>query len=82
MAFNAVLIVSNTFFNVLSANLFRGVFVATVTGVLAVVVSEVASHTLNIVVAVKYEELVVIERGRLPPFLAVALSAITGNLLV
>jgi hypothetical protein len=82
MTFNAVLKVPNAFFDVLPANLVRGVLVATVASVLAIVVSNVASHTLNVVVTVKSEELIVVERRGSPFFLAMALTAIAGDLLM
>jgi hypothetical protein len=82
MAFNAVVEVAYAFFDMLAANIGKRVLVATVTGVLAVVIAHMAGCTARIVIAIQCEELVVIERRRNPFFLRVALAAIAGNLFV
>ena len=49
---NAIFEIANSFFNMLAANAFGSVLMATVTGVTAVVVAYVAGYAARVVVAV------------------------------
>jgi hypothetical protein len=55
-------------------------FVTPVTGVPAIVVATVAGLTGRVVDAVEQEELAMVERGGLPPVLAVALPTIGAHI--
>lgn len=77
MALDAVLVVSDPFLIVFGADLRAGVLVATVAGVVAVVVVDVAGLAGRVVVPVEEEQLVVFEGGRGPGLLAMALAAVT-----
>ena len=82
MALDAIGEVADTFFDMLTPDIFRGVLMATIAGVLAVVVAQMAGHAARIVMPVENEGLVMIEAGRHPFILTVALSAIAGDLAV
>ena len=75
VAFDTVLEVLDALLQVLPAHLGLGVLVTAVAGVAAVVVVLVAGHALGLVIAVQHEELVVVEGGRLPGRVLVALPA-------
>jgi hypothetical protein len=66
VAFNAVVEVTYAFFAVLSQHVLNGVFMASIAGVLAVVVVDVASFTGSVVVAVQHKKLVMVQGRRLP----------------
>ena len=53
-----------------------------IAGIAAVIVADMASRALNVVIAIQFEILCVIEGGRRPFVLAVALTAIACDLLV
>lgn len=55
---------------------------AAVAGVAAVIVADMAGRAFDVVVAIQFEILRVIEGGRRPFILAVALTAIACDLLV
>ncbi len=66
----------------LSANIVRRVFVASVAGVAFVVAVDMAGDTGGVVITIQRKILVVIKRRRLPCFGAVAAKAIALNLLM
>ena len=82
VALYAVIEVADALLDVLAANVVLGMFMATVAGISAVVVADMAGRALNVVVAIQFEILGVIEGGRRPFVLAVALTAIACDLLV
>ena len=82
VTFDAVLVTADTFLDVFAADIVGCVLVAAVASVAAVIVMKVAGHAASIVVAVKFEMLVVVEGGRCPFFLVVTLAAIAPDLLV
>jgi hypothetical protein len=82
MAFNTVLEVADTLLDVFAPDLLGRVFVATVAGIAAVVVADMACHTFHVVVVIQSEILVVIECRRHPFLLGMALAAIARDLLV
>ena len=57
-------------------------FVATVAGIAAVVVADMAGHTLDVVVTIQFEVFFMSEGCRRPFVIAVTLAAIAGYLLV
>lgn len=82
VTFDTVGVFADAFLDVLAANVLRAVFVAAITGVATVIVAHVAGYAFGSVVAVKHEELVVVEGRRLPLLLAVTLRAIVTDLLM
>ena len=82
VAFNAVLEVANTFFDMLAPDILRGVLMAAVAGVAAVVVTHMTGRAFHVVIAIQNEILVVIEGCRYPFVLGMALAAIPGDLLM
>ena len=82
MALDAIAVITNTFLDVIASNVVRCVLVAAIAGVAPVIVAHMAGHATGIVVLVEQEIFIVIEGRRRPPFLAVALAAIAGNLLM
>jgi len=82
MALDAIGEVANTFLDMLTPDIFRSVLMATIAGVLAVVVAQIAGHAARFVMPVEHESLVMIETGRDPFILTVALPAIAGDLAV
>ena len=82
VALDTVVKVTDSFFDMLAPNIRRRVFVATITGVTAVVVAHMAGDAARIVIAVKREILVVIESRWCPLVLLVALAAVAAHLLV
>lgn len=79
---DAIVEIANAFLDMLAADTVRGMFVASIAGVPAVVVAHMAGHATGIVVAVEIEIFAVIESRRCPLILVVALDTITGNLPV
>ena len=55
---------------------------AAIAGIAAVIVTDMAGRAFNVVVAIQFEILRVIEGGGGPFVLAMALTAIAGDLLV
>ncbi len=82
VAFHAIVEVTDAFLDVLAADLAQAVLVATVAGVALVVVTHVTGDAAVVVIAVEHEVLVVVEGGRRPLGLAVALAAVAVDLLV
>lgn len=82
MAFNAVLEVPNTLFDVLAPDLLGRVLMAAVTGIAAVVVTYVTRGASHVVITIQNEVLVVIEGRRHPFLLGMALTAIPSDLLM
>ena len=82
VAFGAIVELANAFFDVFAPNVLLRMFMASVAGGAAVVVAHMAGDTTRVVIAVEHKILVVVKRCRRPLFLAVALQAIAGNLLV
>ena len=82
VALYAVIEVADALLDVLAANVVLGMFMATVAGISAVVVADMAGRALNVVVAIQFEILRVVECSGSPFVLAVALTAIAGDLLV
>jgi len=82
MALDAIAVITDAFLDVLAPNVVCCVFVAAIAGVALVIVAHMAGHATGIVVLVEQEIFIVIEGRRRPPFLAVALAAIAGNLLM
>lgn len=82
VALYAVIEVADALLDVLAANVVLGMFMATVAGISAVVVADMAGRALNVVVAIQFEILRVIEGGRRPFVQAMALTAIACDLLV
>jgi hypothetical protein len=80
MTFDAILEVSNAFLQVLSSDPVRLVFMAPVAGVATVVVRRVTRRALSVVVSIQHEELGMIESGRLPLLMAMALTAASSDL--
>ena len=70
MILNAIIKIAHTFFDILTAYVVWRVFVATIAGILLVVVACMASHTAGIVVTIQTEILGVV-KGRRCPFYAV-----------
>ena len=88
MALHAVLEIGDALLHVLSAHLGRRMFVVAIAGVAAEFVVPVTGRAFRVVVTVQHEQLVVIQGGRLPAFLAMTaliaaaqaqLSAKLGN---
>ena len=82
VAAHAIVEVGDTLLLVLGLHIGRRVLVATVAGVLLVVVDGVAGHASRVVVLVQREVLVVVKGGRLLGMRLVALRTIAGHLLV
>lgn len=82
VTFGAVAVVADALLDVLAADLFLRVLVTAIAGIAAVVVADMAGCAFHIVVAIQLEILRVIEGGRRPFVLAVALTAIACDLLV
>lgn len=82
VAFDAVLEVPDTLIDVFAPDLLGRVLVATVAGIAAVVVPDMAGRAFHVVVAIQSEILVVIECRRNPLLLGMALAAIARDLLV
>lgn len=82
MTFDAVLEVPDTLLDVFAPDLLGRVLVATVAGIAAVVVADMACHAFYVVIAIQSEILVVIECHRHPLLLGMALAAIALDLLM
>ena len=82
VTFGAVAVVADALLDVLAADLFLRVLVTAIAGIAAVVVADMAGCAFDVVVAIQLEILRVIEGGRRPFVLAVALTAIARDLLV
>ena len=82
VAFGAVAVVADALLDVLAPDLLGRMLMTAVTGITAVVIAHVAGRAFHVVIPVQREILVVIEGGRRPFILAVALTAITRDLLV
>jgi len=82
VAFDTVLEVADTFLDVFAPDLFGRVLMAAIAGVAAVVVAHMAGRAFHVMVTIQFEVLRVIEGGRRPFILAVALTAIAGDLLM
>lgn len=75
MTLHAVLEILDAFLEVLTRYIFQGVLVAAVTGVFLVVAVGVAGDTRDVVIAIQYEQLGVVEGGGLPAVLGMTLTA-------
>lgn len=82
VALDTVIEIADSFLDMLTADLFLRVLVTAIAGIAAVVVAHVAGRAFNVVVAIQFEILRVIEGGRCPFVLAVALAAIARDLQV
>lgn len=82
MTLDTIVELADAFFNVFPANVLQRVLMASVAGVATVVVARMAGHAACVVVTVEFEMLVVVECGRRPFLLRMALTAIAGDLLV
>ncbi len=82
MALGTIFVIADTLLDMLATNLLLRMFVATVAGVSTVIITHVTGDTFHIVIAIKLKVSGVIEGGRGPLFLAVALAAVAGDLLV
>ncbi len=82
VALDAVVVIADALFDMLTADLVERVLMAAVAGVTAIIVADMACHAARVVVAIQLKIPVVIKgRGR-PSVLFMALTAIAGNLLV
>ena len=69
MTLDTILEVTNAFLNVFATNFFNRMFMASIAGVAAIVVANMARNALRIMITVKFEILVMIKGGRRPFFL-------------
>lgn len=73
---------ANALFYVFAPDVGLRVFVAAITGVAAVVIAYMASHTTGGVVWVQHKVFVMLKSGWCPLLLGVALGTVAGDLLV
>jgi hypothetical protein len=66
VATHAVIQIANAFLAMLGANAIGGVLVATVAGVAAVIIFDMAGRAFHVVITVKHKGFVVVKRCRLP----------------
>ena len=82
MAFDAVIVVVDPFFDVLFADPGARVLVTAVARVVRIVVVDMARHAVGVVVPIKAEVLFMVEGGREPGLLCMALAAVALDLLM
>ena len=82
VAFSTIAVVADALLDVLAADLFLRVLVTAIAGIAAVIVADMAGRAFNIVITIQFEIFRVIKGGGSPLILAVALTAITCDLLV
>jgi hypothetical protein len=73
---NAIIEITNAFFDMFTANVVLSVLMATIAGISLVVVAFMASHTTGIVVTIQIEILAVFKVRRCPFILVVTLTAV------
>ena len=82
VTFGTIAVVADALLDVLAADLFLRVLMTAIAGITAVVVAHMTGCAFHIVITIQFEILRVIECGRSPFVLAVALTAIACDLLV